>query len=46
MEAGLARLGRQPDKWDEFFLCLYEKIHPACWDNFIILIFMIFSVLV
>ena len=26
MEAGLARLARQPGKRDEFLLCLYEKI--------------------
>jgi hypothetical protein len=26
MEAGLARLARQPGKWDEFLLRLYEKI--------------------
>jgi hypothetical protein len=26
MEAGLARLARQPGKQDEFLLCLYEKI--------------------
>ena len=25
MEAGLARLARQPGKRDEFVLCLYEK---------------------
>ena len=26
MEAGLARLARQPGKPDEFLLCLYEKL--------------------
>jgi hypothetical protein len=26
MEAGLARLARQPGKRDGFLLCLYEKI--------------------
>jgi hypothetical protein len=25
MEAGLASLARQPGKWDELLLCLYEK---------------------
>jgi hypothetical protein len=39
MEAGLARLARQPGKRDEFLLCLYEKIsYPACRDNFVVLI--------
>jgi hypothetical protein len=38
MEAGLARLARQPGiKRDEFLLCLYEKFHPACRDNFVVL---------
>ena len=26
MEAGLACLVRQPGKWDEFLVCLYQKI--------------------
>ena len=29
MEAGLARLARQPGKRDEFLSCLYEKIPLA-----------------
>jgi hypothetical protein len=38
MEAGLARLARQPSKRDEFLLRLYEKIssrlpeHFCCFD--------------
>ena len=38
MEAGLARLARQPGKRDEFLLCLYEKISSrlpgqfSCFD--------------
>ena len=38
MEAGLARLVRQPGKKrDEFLLSLYEKFHPACRGNFVVL---------
>ena len=37
MEAGLARLARLPGKRVEFLLCLYEKFHPACRDNFVTL---------
>jgi hypothetical protein len=40
MEAGLARLARQPGKRDEFILCLYEKISSACRDNFVTLILL------
>jgi hypothetical protein len=38
MEAGLARLARQPGNRDEFLLCLYEKIssrlpgQSCCFD--------------
>jgi hypothetical protein len=36
MEAGVARLARQPGKRDEFLLCLYEKLllKIACGGTF------------
>jgi hypothetical protein len=34
MEAGLARLARQPGKQDEFLLCLYEKISSRLLGKF------------
>jgi hypothetical protein len=36
MEAGLARLARQPDKRDEFLLCLYEKISSRLPGQFVV----------
>jgi hypothetical protein len=37
MEAGLARLARQPGKLDEFLFVYMRKFHPACRDNFVVL---------
>jgi hypothetical protein len=34
MDAGLARLRRQPGKQDEFLLCLYEKISSRLLGQF------------
>jgi hypothetical protein len=36
MEAGLARLARQPGKRDEFLLCLYEKISSRLPGQFLV----------
>jgi hypothetical protein len=38
MGAGLARWVRQPGKQNEFVLYLHEKIHPACWHSFVLII--------
>jgi hypothetical protein len=34
VEAGLARLPRQPGKWDKVLVCLYEKISSCLPGQF------------